>query len=89
MTKVAVHLGIVMPFIGDATLDGAVEEFTKAAKQVGANRVQIVQSNETRLWWIFPPFSLLLTPTFTNIAGDALTQPPRLCTVNGGVTPGL
>lgn len=30
-TKVALHFGIVLPFIGDATLDGAVEEFTKEA----------------------------------------------------------
>ena len=81
LTKVAIHLGIVLPFIGDATLDGAVEEFTKAAKQAGANRVRIVQSNETTLWWIFPPLSFVLTPRFTNVAGDALTQPPKWCSV--------
>ena len=79
LTKAAIHFGIVLPFIGDATLDGAVEEFTKAAKQAGANRVRIVQSDETTLWWIFPPFSLVLTPKFTNVAGDALTQPPKWC----------
>jgi len=78
LTKAAVHLGVVLPFIGDASLDGAVEEFTKAAKKAGANRVRIVQSNETTLWWIFPPFTFLFTPKFTNVAGDALTQPPTL-----------
>jgi hypothetical protein len=81
LTKVAVHFGVVMPFIGDASLDGTVEEFTKAAKQVRANRVRIVQSNETTLWWIFPPISFLFTPKFTNVAGDALTEPPTLCPV--------
>lgn len=75
LTKAAVHLGIVMPFIGDASLDGAVEEFTKEAKKAGADRVRIVQSNETTLWWILPPLSFLFTPRFTNVAGDALTQP--------------
>lgn len=49
LTKVAVHLGVVFPFIGDASLDGTVEEFTKAALKVGANRVRIVQSDETTL----------------------------------------
>lgn len=73
------HVGVVLPFIGDASLDGTVEEFTKAAKKVGADRVRIVQSDETTLWWIFPPFTFLFTPKFTNIAGDALTQPPKLC----------
>jgi hypothetical protein len=55
MTKAALHFAVVVPFIGDASLDGAVEEFTKAAKKAGADRVRIVQSDETTLWWIFPP----------------------------------
>ncbi|MBX3303701.1 MAG: hypothetical protein KF693_15910 [Nitrospira sp.] len=82
LTKAAVHLGVVLPFIGDASLDGAVEEFTKTAKKVSANRVRIVQSDETTLWWVFPPVSFLFTPKFTNIAGDALTQPPKWCTIH-------
>jgi hypothetical protein len=79
LTKVALHFGVVLPLIGDASLDGTVEEFTKAAKKAGADRVRIVQSDETTLWWIFPPFSFLFTPKFTNVAGDALTQPPTWC----------
>jgi hypothetical protein len=77
MTKVAVHFGIVVPFIGDASLEGAVRDFTKEAKKEGAERVRaervrIVQSDETTLWWILPPISFVLTPRFTNVAGEAL-----------------
>jgi hypothetical protein len=72
LTKVALHFGIVLPLIGDATLDGAVEDFTKEAINEGARRVRIVQSNETTLWWILPPLSFIFTPRFTNVAGDAL-----------------
>jgi len=72
MTKVAVHFAVVMPFIGDASLKGAVRDFTEEAKKEGAGRVRIVQSNETTLWWILPPVSLLFTPRFTNVAGEAL-----------------
>lgn len=72
LTKFALHLGIVLPLIGDASLDGAVGDFTEEAINQGAHRVRIVQSNETALWWIFPPLSLILTPRFTNIAGDGL-----------------
>ncbi len=61
LTKVALHFGVVLPLIGDASLDGTVEEFTKAAKKAGADRVRIVQSDETTLWWIFPPFSFLFS----------------------------
>jgi hypothetical protein len=76
MTKVALHCLVFLPCIGDASLDGAVEDFTKAAKKEGAQRVRIVQSNETTLWWILPPLSFLITPRFTNVAGDALRDAP-------------
>ena len=72
MTKVALHFGVVVPFIGDASLEGAVRDFTKEAKNEGAERVRIVQSNETTLWWILPPVSFVFTPRFTNVAGEAL-----------------
>ncbi len=74
-TKFAVHLAVIMPFIGDATLDSAVEEFTKEAIEAGASRVRIVQSDETTLWWILPPLSFLFTPKFVNVAGDGLKDP--------------
>jgi len=72
MTKVALHFGVVVPFIGDASLEGAVRDFTKEARNEGAERVRIVQSDETTLWWILPPVSFILTPRFTNVAGEAL-----------------
>lgn len=72
MTKFAVHFAVIVPFIGDASLEGAVRDFTEEAKHEGAQRVRIVQSNETTLWWILPPVSFVLTPRFTNVAGEAL-----------------
>jgi hypothetical protein len=72
MTKVAIHFAVVEPFIGDASLKGAVREFTEEARKEGAERVRIVQSDETTLWWILPPVSFLFTPKFTNVAGEAL-----------------
>ncbi|MEP6959806.1 MAG: hypothetical protein ABI980_13840 [Nitrospirota bacterium] len=68
----AVHLFVSQPLIGDATLQNTVKDFTKDAKATGATKVRIVQSSETYLWWIFPPFSLILTPVTTDVAGDAI-----------------
>jgi hypothetical protein len=79
-TRYALQLFVVLPFIGDASLKTAVSEFTKRAEELGGTRVRIVQSDETRLWWILPPLSLIVTPAWTNVAGDALrperTAPP-------------
>jgi hypothetical protein len=72
MTKAALHFAVAVPFIGDASLEGAVRDFTEEAKKEGAERVRIVQSDETTLWWILPPVSFLFTPKFTNVAGEAL-----------------
>ena len=33
MTKAAVHFGVVVPFIGDASLEGAVRDFTEEEKR--------------------------------------------------------
>jgi hypothetical protein len=72
LTKYALHLGVIWPMLGDARLDQAVADFTKEAKKLGATKVRIVQSDETRLWWILPPISLIVTPAWTNVAGDAV-----------------
>jgi hypothetical protein len=72
MTKYALHLGVIWPMLGDARLYQAVADFTKEAKKLGATKVRIVQSDETRLWWILPPISLIVTPAWTNVAGDAV-----------------
>lgn len=60
-THYALQLFVVLPFIGDASLKTAVSEFTKEAKELGATRVRIVQSDTTRLWWILPPLSFIVT----------------------------
>jgi hypothetical protein len=75
-THYALQLFVAVPFIGDASLKTAVAEFTREAKELGATRVRIVQSDTTRLWWIFPPLSFIFTPSWTNVAGDVL-RPER------------
>jgi hypothetical protein len=71
-TKYALHRLVKWPFAGDASLDRTIEEFTVEARAGGANRVRIVQSSETRLWWILPPITFHITPAWANVAGEAL-----------------
>ena len=71
---IALHLlfGVGKPLAGNATLEKTVDDFTAAAKAVGAQKVRIVQSSKTALWFIFPPVSFFITPVISNVAGDAL-----------------
>ena len=70
-TNVALHLLFSTPVVGNATLEQTVADFTKMAKDDGASKVRITQSDKTTLWWIFPPFSFIVQPVITNVAGDA------------------
>jgi hypothetical protein len=75
-TTYGLQLFVMLPFIGDGSLKKSVSEFTKQAKELGGTRVRIVQSNETLLWWILPPLSLIVTPAWSNVAGDVM-RPER------------
>ena len=75
-SKYALHfLFGLYPLIGDASIEQTVADFTTAAKEDGASQVRIVQSDKTNWWFVFPPFTLLLTPVSTNVAGDAIIEP--------------
>jgi hypothetical protein len=71
-TNVALHLLFKEPLVGDATLQKTVDDFTAKAKADGAKEVRIVQSNVLSLWFILPPISIIITPTITKVAGDAI-----------------
>ena len=61
------------PIAGDASLEKTVADFTAAAKAQGATKVQIVQSSCNKLWFLFFPITLLITPVMSNVAGDAIS----------------
>ncbi len=72
-SNVALHFLLgKSPLKGDASLEKTVADFTAAAKAEGASKVRIVQSRRTNWWFVFFPFSLLITPVTSNVAGDAI-----------------
>lgn len=72
-SNVALHLLVgKKPLSGDASLEKTVSDFTAAAKAHGATKVRIVQSSSRAWWFLFFPFTLLVTPVTSNVAGEAL-----------------
>ena len=59
-----------MPLLGDASLNANVADISAEAKADGNKSMRIVQSNDSLWWWIFPPFSFILTPHWSNVAAD-------------------
>ena len=73
-SNVALHLLVgKKPLAGDASLQQTVSDFTAAAKAQGASNVRIVQSSSRAWWFIFFPFTLVITPVTSNVAGEALS----------------
>lgn len=71
-SHLAIHLLAAQPLVGNATLEATVSDFTRAARSRNAGNVRIVQSKATTWWFILPPFSFVLTPVTSNVAGDVL-----------------
>ena len=68
----AINLFMEKPILGDATLNATVQSFADEAKKVGATKVRIVQSDTSVMWYFPPILGFILTPVYTNVAGDAL-----------------
>ena len=68
----AINLFMSKPLIGDASLNATVQSFADEAKKVGATKVRIVQSDTSVMWYFPPLLGFILTPVYTNVAGDAL-----------------
>jgi len=71
-SNMAIHFLGKKPLKGDASLEKTLDDFTAAAKAAGASKVRIVQSNRMNWWLLFFPFTILVTPVTSNVAGDAL-----------------
>ncbi len=60
------------PLAGDATLQSNVADVTAGAVADGATGIRIVQSDESLLWWVAPPFSFIFTPMMSNVGADCV-----------------
>ncbi len=81
-SKYALHfLFGFFPLIGDASIEQTVSDFTTAAKEDGASQVRIVYSDKFNWWFIFPPFTFLLTPVSTTVIGDAIIKPENFTAI--------
>lgn len=69
-TAIGLNLLLFQPFYGDGTLETNLRDMAAEAKAEGADGLRIVQSDERLWWWVFPPFSFIITPQSSNCAAD-------------------
>jgi hypothetical protein len=69
---VALHwvFGAGGPLWEDASFENTVDEFSAAASADGRTQARISSSETSNWWWVFPPFSFIITPITSRVAGD-------------------
>jgi hypothetical protein len=69
-SKVALKLFIVVPFVGDTSIDGLVDDLTEDIKNEKGNFVRIVQAGNENYWYGYPPLSWIVTPVISTVAAE-------------------
>ncbi len=69
-TKVAFNLLVGIPFIGNNSIDGMVDDLTSEIAGANGNNVRIVQGANENYWYGFPPFTWILTPVLTTVSAE-------------------
>lgn len=69
-SKVAVKLFIVIPLIGDVSIDGMIDDMTEEIALAKGNYVSIVQADSENYWYGYPPFTWIITPVINTVAAE-------------------
>jgi hypothetical protein len=77
-TKVGLNLLIAIPFFGDMSIDGLVDDLTAAIKEEAGDSVRIVQGTSENYWYGFPPFTWGVTPVISTVGAEYVPGPEAL-----------
>jgi hypothetical protein len=69
-TKVVFNAFVIIPFLGNASIDGMVRDMTADIVKEKGNNVRIVQGASENYWYGFPPFTWILTPVTTTVSAE-------------------
>lgn len=70
-TGIGLKLFFSETLAGSPTIDHALDACADEAKQQGADKLTVVQSNSSNLWWLLFPLTVAVNPVITNVAADA------------------
>lgn len=67
-TNVGLNVGILLPLLGNVTIDSMLDETSGAIAEKHGDRLRVIQTSSENYWYGFPPFTWVLTPAITNVA---------------------
>ena len=67
-TNIGFNLLIIVPLLGNTSIDSMLDETTGAIASEGGDRVRVIQSGSENYWYGWSPFTWIITPIVTDIA---------------------
>lgn len=67
-TNVGFNLFIVVPFLGNTTMDRMVDVTSAEIAQHEGDRLRVIQTTSENYWYGFPPLTWIVTPVITDVA---------------------
>ncbi|GJM23064.1 MAG: hypothetical protein DHS20C15_29790 [Planctomycetota bacterium] len=77
-TKVTFNLFIVIPFIGDASVPGMINELTHEIEARGGDNLRIVQGTSENYWYGIPGLTIFITPVVSQVHAEWQPHPVSL-----------
>lgn len=67
-TNVGFNLLVVLPFLGNTTIDTMLDVTSAEIADKGSDRLRVIQTGSENYWYGFPPVTWILTPVITDVA---------------------
>lgn len=68
VTNIGVNLAVILPVLGNTTIDAMVNEVTREVAIKGGDHVRVFQTATENYWYGFPPFTWVVTPVITDVS---------------------
>jgi len=67
-TNIGLNLLVILPFLGNTSIDSMLDETTEVIANEGGDRVRVIQSSSENYWYGSPPVTYVVTPIVTEVA---------------------
>ena len=67
-TNIGFNLLVLLPLLGNTSVDSMIDETTEEIAEKGGNRVRVIQMGSENYWYGLSPFTWIITPIVTDLA---------------------
>lgn len=77
-TNVGFNLLVLLPILGNTTIESMIDETTLEIAEEGGRRVRLVQTGAENYWYGWSPFTWIITPVVTDVVLEYEPSPAEI-----------